>query len=221
MPTLLALAVLAAAVPADASDLPSVVYNVGGTHHKVYWTVDDHPTKTTDQFLDLFKQYGNLKATFFVVGWGVQAYYRQPTYGPLKRVANSVLRMKAEGHTIGNHSLSHSDFCKDNFPTWRVTYELVTTQNLLQKLTGLTPVHWRPPHGKICNSVHKAVTQLGLKSWLWDIDDYRVSVRRMWYLFKTRVARKEPSTMLLFHTNPSKLKDFLQLLTAPTTFVKL
>jgi len=207
---------LGVAAPAtDASDLPSITYVVDGTPHKVYWTVDDHPTKTTNQFLDLFKQH-NIKATFFVVGWNVQAYYRQPTYGPLKRAALSVVRMKAEGHTLGNHSLSHSDFCKDNFPTWRVKYELVTTQNLLLQLTGLTPVHWRPPHGKICTSVHKAVTQVGLKSWLWDIDDYRVSVGRMWYLFKTRVARKEPSTMLLFHTNPSKLKGFLQLVSPPS-----
>lgn len=203
-------ALLLATTDGTTLDLPSTTYTIDGKSHTLYWTVDDHPTTNTNDFLDFFKQQ-NIKATFFIVGYNLQAHNRYPTYGPAKRAYNSVVRIKTDGHTIGNHSLSHSDFCGSvPFPDWKVKYEVSTTQALLKQATGLNVVHWRPPHGKICGSVYKAVKQVGLKSWLWDIGDYKVRVERMWYLLKSRIANGETSTILLFHTDIQKLKSFFK-----------
>ena len=59
---------------------------------RVYLTFDDGPSSSTDEILDILKQYG-VKATFFVVG--KQGYNTQ-----YKRIVE-------EGHTLGMHSYSH------------------------------------------------------------------------------------------------------------------
>ncbi len=58
-----------------------------------YLTFDDGPSSNTEMILDILKQ-NNIKATFFVNGHPDQK--------------NIYLRMKNEGHTIGNHTYSHS-----------------------------------------------------------------------------------------------------------------
>lgn len=59
----------------------------------VYLTIDDGPSRLTEQYLDLFDKY-NVKATFFVTGQNPEYYY-------LIREAYN------RGHTIGLHSMTH------------------------------------------------------------------------------------------------------------------
>lgn len=59
----------------------------------VYLTIDDGPSRLTEQYLDLFDKY-NVKVTFFVTGQNPEYYYLiQDAYN--------------RGHTIGLHSMTH------------------------------------------------------------------------------------------------------------------
>lgn len=67
--------------------------NKDNGHKTVFLTVDDGPSRLTEQYLDLFDKYG-VKATFFVTGQNPEYYYLiQEAYN--------------RGHTIGLHSMSH------------------------------------------------------------------------------------------------------------------
>jgi hypothetical protein len=59
-------------------------------------TFDDGPTEFTPKFLDLLKE-NKVKATFFCIGKQIEKY------------PETFQRIIAEGHTIGNHTLSHSN----------------------------------------------------------------------------------------------------------------
>jgi peptidoglycan/xylan/chitin deacetylase (PgdA/CDA1 family) len=63
-------------------------------HKKIILTFDDGPNPVTSKFLDLLAEY-EIKASFFVIGANVQ---KRP---------DLVSRAVAEGHVIGNHSMTH------------------------------------------------------------------------------------------------------------------
>lgn len=64
-------------------------------HKEIILTFDDGPNPgITDKFLDLLSDYG-IKATFFVIGANA------------KRNPQIMQRMIAEGHIVGNHSMTH------------------------------------------------------------------------------------------------------------------
>ncbi len=132
-----------------------------------YLTFDDGPsTQVTPVILDILKQNG-VKATFFVNKKGSKFDYLY------KRIVN-------EGHTIGNHTATH-------------TYETVYTnlagfmkefddlQQHVYKLTGKYPQVFRFPGGG-SNSVHKkynanimplaieALEQIGVNYFDWNIN---------------------------------------------------
>ena len=127
--------------PHPADDMGS--YNLTGVNyaagsgsdgiHRVYLTFDDGPSIYTDDILDILDAYG-VKATFFVVGRESTAAYSR------------YLRIVEEGHTLGMHSYTHvyneiyaspESFAAD---TERI-------RNLLEDVTGQTPVFYRFPGG--------------------------------------------------------------------------
>src|SRR5881275_2818390 len=67
-----------------------------GTKREIALTFDDAPDANfTPKILNILKKHG-VKATFFVVGWRVEAY------------PDIVKRIVAEGHILGNHSYNHA-----------------------------------------------------------------------------------------------------------------
>jgi len=96
-------------------------------------TFDDGPDPSvTPLLLDLLERH-NAKATFFVTGARAEKY---------PELIRSIL---AQGHTIGNHSYSHSPFL---MMKGRETQkrEIIATQNILKGF-GITPLAFRPPVG--------------------------------------------------------------------------
>lgn len=69
--------------------------NISQNTKEVFLTFDDGPTKgITPEILDILKQQ-QVKATFFVIGKMAE------------KSQDIIIREKAEGHSIGNHSYSH------------------------------------------------------------------------------------------------------------------
>lgn len=105
----------------------------GSGIRKVYLTFDDGPSIYTDEILDILKEY-DVKATFFVVGKGKEAY------------EEAYRRILEEGHTLGMHSYTHvyKEIYSSKEAFIRDVNEL---QDYLHDVTGEYPDIYRFPGG--------------------------------------------------------------------------
>ncbi len=100
-----------------------------------YLTFDDGPISgMTDRFLDVLKEY-NVLGTFFMVG------------RPYDSVAPLYERVYAEGHTIGNHSYSHTK--KDGIYASVDAFieDILKNRKLVEDKVGYTTTILRFPYG--------------------------------------------------------------------------
>jgi peptidoglycan/xylan/chitin deacetylase (PgdA/CDA1 family) len=201
---ILPLLLILAAVP----PLPYTTETIDGKKHKIYWSVDDHPCRGTPGMLATFKKY-KIRATFFVNGWGVRYYYRAPQYKPNRRFYDRMVSIHRHGHLLGNHSVTHRNMCQ--LPTSLIRWEITENQRLVKQVTGVTMKWWRPPHGIRCSKLRREVRRTGLKTLMWNVADYRRSAAYMYWWVRRRVRRKHTSTVVLFHCQPYKLRQFIRL----------
>lgn len=115
----------------------------------VYITFDDGPIpECTPQVLDILARYG-VKATFFMVADNA---LRNP---------DLLARVRAEGHSIGNHTFHHMR-----------GHQSLTSVYIDDALLGehiLQTKLFRPPHGRMRYSQKKAMLDAGYTIYLWDI----------------------------------------------------
>jgi peptidoglycan/xylan/chitin deacetylase (PgdA/CDA1 family) len=113
-----------------------IVYAAPGPvrRREVALTFDDGPsTEWTPQILDLLRDHGAC-ATFFVLGASIAG-------------CEAVLeRMAAEGHEVANHAFSHRDPASLDDDALRG--ELERTSELLERVVGRRPHHFRPPYAE-------------------------------------------------------------------------
>jgi peptidoglycan/xylan/chitin deacetylase (PgdA/CDA1 family) len=119
-----------------------------------------------------------LKATFFVVGKNCQKYPQI-----LKEIAK-------DGHSIGNHSFSHSikfffDFKK----------ETERTNQIIKEITGIETKIFRPPYGFLHPWLKNYLLKNGYQILLWDVDskDWKGKVDQKIF------PKIKPDSILLFH----------------------
>ena len=108
---------------------PGVVWNKPTKEKILYLTFDDGPTpEVTSSVLDLLSSY-QAKATFFCIGENVKKY---PTL---------FNRIKAEGHSIGNHTHTHPN-------SWKVKSDFYLKD--VEKARKVIDSNlFRPPYGKL------------------------------------------------------------------------
>ncbi len=89
----------------ESSAYPKGYYNGDPLPEKTaYLTFDDGPSEWTESILETLKK-ENVKATFFIC-----AYWNYKTItgpGSFDKFKGSLLRMKREGHVLGNHTFAH------------------------------------------------------------------------------------------------------------------
>jgi len=146
----------------------------------VFITFDDGPNPEITSFvLDLLKQY-HWKATFFCVGQNVIKY------------PELFERIKAEGHTIGNHTMKHLNSVKTEnelyLQSFREFEEIVPTSL------------FRPPYGRIKPSVAKEIAHTHqIIMWSWLSYDYDLSVSNERILSEAKRIKK--GEILVLHDN--------------------
>ncbi|MCG3089882.1 polysaccharide deacetylase family protein [Sporosarcina cyprini] len=181
-------------------------------------TFDDgpHPVYTVE-LLNLLKKH-NVKATFFVVGEKAKAH---PAI---------LKRMHEEGHQIGIHHLQHTS-------SWllspsQLKRQLVETERIIQQVTGVRPILYRPPWGFL-NAASIPLARLrGYQIIIWThhFKDWKVASCKTRLLDGLRQVPADGSIILLHDdgTNPGadddapgvmleKLKIFLEEATAQGT----
>ena len=117
------------AAPVSSGDEEAVIHR-----GYVALTFDDGPDREcTEDLLDGLKNRG-VKASFFLMGQNIEG---DEDLG---------LRMKEEGHLVGNHSYSHLLLTKAD--SRAVCQAVDRTSRLIQEITGEEPQYIRPPYGE-------------------------------------------------------------------------
>lgn len=141
---------------------PAKINPVKSSGKKVYLTFDDGPSSSTDQILDILKDY-DVKATFFVVGKTDE------------RSVKAYQRIVEEGHTLAMHSYSHK---YDEIYESKEAFarDLNSLQEYLYETTGVWPRIYRFPGGS-SNTVSKVdmqelieyLTDIGITYFDWNV----------------------------------------------------
>jgi peptidoglycan/xylan/chitin deacetylase (PgdA/CDA1 family) len=118
-------------------------------------TYDDGPdAEVTTRLLDILKDH-DAKATFFVLGDLIASH------------GQIIKRMDAEGHELGNHTLSHARLTGLDGDALRA--EIEGASAALQAVTGKPPAMLRPPRAAIDAEVQQVARANGLAIALFDI----------------------------------------------------
>lgn len=145
-------------------------------------TFDDGPDpSTTPQALEILKRYG-VKGTFFMLGKNVAAY------------PEVVKKVHKEGHEIGIHTWDHPILT--NLPLDDVEHEIMDTQDIIQKVTGIQTKITRPPYGSINSAVQYAVDQSFI---MWDVDTLDWKTHNTDAILQEIKNEVSPGSIILMH----------------------
>jgi peptidoglycan/xylan/chitin deacetylase (PgdA/CDA1 family) len=149
-------------------------------------TFDDAPhPEYVPRLLALFRA-ENVKVTFFLVG------------EQLKLLPNVARAIQADGHEVGNHSMTHRILTRAAASV--VRDEIVGMQELMQQQLGTTPTLYRPAGGAISNEVRRLCEREHLSIILWDVDtnDWRDGSTRD-SIVRTVLDDATSGSIVLFH----------------------
>ena len=145
-------------------------------------TFDDGPSSYTELLLDGLNERG-AKATFFVQGFRVEEH------------PETVRRMIAEGHQVGNHSYDHPNLSQ--IPLRDALLQLFRTNDILDDATGGDGGYaYRAPYGSSTKAIREKMDAPFLK---WSVDTVDWSVRNTWRIQKTLIEEMEDGAIVLCH----------------------
>ncbi len=147
--------------------------------NKLYLTFDDGPNPVyTPKILDILKE-RNIKATFFLIGEEAEKY------------PDIVKRIHQEGHSIGNHTHTHSNLSK--LSKKEIRNEIIKCSEAIRNITGERPSLLRPPFLK-----------LSLISWFLNKTP---KVRLVLNSLDSLDYKKENENIIISRVNPNKVRN--------------
>jgi peptidoglycan/xylan/chitin deacetylase (PgdA/CDA1 family) len=202
------LAIALAATPADAKHhkpapadptkpkhpkgwpMPAAGPTMSGDPELIF-TFDDGPNpKTTPAVLDALKAH-HIHAIFFMVGEMASAKDAPPL----------IARILAEGHIIGNHTMSHQDLCRLKDEA-RANREIDAGKQAIEGASGFTLAWFRTPYGVRCERVDSMLAERHLTHFHWDLDpqEWKHNNPKKAYDYVTKqLAKMTDRRVLLMH----------------------
>lgn len=161
------------------------IWRMPGAGDVLYLTFDDGPTPgITSWTLDLLKQY-KAKATFFLIGKNAEQH------------PELVQRMVTEGHTVGNHTMTHVNAWKVDAATYSADVD--SARDLFSQLPCGDLVYFRPPYGKLTYRLYHQLRKTNRIA-LWDVlsgdFDLTLSEQQVWENVRDNAG---PGSLIVFH----------------------
>ena len=147
-------------------------------------TYDDGPGAETNRLLDKLKA-KNAHASFMVIAPSAEQH------------PELLKRMKAEGHTIGNHTKSHRQL--NTLPYDQVSQEIDAGNAAIKKATGQGTRWVRPPYGATNATVDQATRDKGVSQALWDVDTVDWKDRNSDHVCSAAVQGARAGSIVLMH----------------------
>ncbi|GGN05640.1 polysaccharide deacetylase [Dyadobacter beijingensis] len=157
-----------------------------GRSKAIALTFDDGPDPdSTPRILETLRQ-NDLKATFFVIG-------RKAVEHP-----ELLRRIVEEGHTIANHSYSHS-YLIALFSTRKLKADIQRCNEAIRDITGRAPVFFRPPFGVTNPRYARVLKELQMQSIGWSLRSMDTRAKNKYQLINTIVSKLKPRNIVLLH----------------------
>ncbi len=168
-------------------------------------TFDDGPDpEVTPLLLELLAQYG-VTATFFVTGVRAERY------------PDIIRAILAGGHTIGNHSYSHSPFLMlKNCST--LQREVTAAQSIFLRF-GIVPLAFRPPVGITNARLWRILLENGMFCVNFSRRAADFGNRRVKGLARKMLAKVDTGDIIMLHDVAPRQGDVTQLLREFATFL--
>lgn len=160
----------------------------------VAFTFDDGPSSYTKEIAKILKAH-QASATFFVIGNKVELY-------------QDLLRnLVQEGHELGNHSYNHKWLTRVTDD--ELLRQISDTQNIIQKVTGVTPTLFRPTYGSINKHLRD---QVNLNIVMWSVDTSDWKTRNPKTIAKRSLKQIHDGDVILMHDNHKQTVEALDLI---------
>jgi peptidoglycan/xylan/chitin deacetylase (PgdA/CDA1 family) len=170
--------------------------NPSETEKKITLTFDDGPHEMTVLVLEVLRRY-NAKATFFCIGKNIEAH------------PDIFKKIIEEGHTVGNHSYSHSHFF-DFYRKKQVITEIEQTDALIESVLGKKPRLFRPPYGVTNPSIRRALAFTQHKTIGWNIRSLDGGTKNEKFIFDRIIKRIKPGGIVLLHDTSIQTVNVLE-----------
>ena len=162
---------------------------------EVALTFDDGPTEFTPKFLDILKE-NNIKATFFCIGKQIEKHPK------------IFQRIIAEGHSIGNHTYSHSN--NTGFlSTEKMIDEIEKCDEAILKLGNKSTNLYRPPFGVTNPNIAKAIKKTNKKSIGWNIRSLDTVINDEKKIYRKITKNLKKGSIILLHDTSEKTYNVL------------
>ncbi len=162
---------------------------------------DDGPDSSfTPQTLQVLHEH-SVKAAFFCIGKKIEG--------------NEIIiqQIHEQGHLVGNHSYSHH-FWFDMFSSKKMLADLKAMDSVMESVTGLKPILFRPPYGVTNPNLKKAIIMGGYTPVGWSVRSLDTIAGNEIRLLKKMQASIKPGAVFLFHDTSrimlSVLPDFIR-----------
>ena len=171
---------------------------------KLYLTFDaGYENGNTPAILDALKKH-QAPAVFFVVG------------NFISENQDLIRRMEAEGHTVGNHTMTHPDMSKISTQK-SFQKELSGVEEIYKEITGKEMTKfYRPPQGIYSTLNLSMAKEMGYHTFFWSlayVDWYQDKQPSKEEAFKKLLGRIHPGAIVLLHstsdTNGAILDELL------------
>ena len=165
--------------------------------NQVAITFDDgpHPVRT-GEILEILNRF-NCRASFFLTGKQVEGN------------EHIVAELAGAGHSIGNHSFSHSNF----FPLYsgrRISREIEDTNQLLEKITGKKVSYFRPPFGVTNPNVAKGLKGLNMQVVGWSIRSFDTRNEKPGRVIRRINGKLGGGEIILLHETSDNILQILE-----------
>ena len=142
------------------------IYGTSLPPKTIVLTFDDGPhPRYTDRILEILKK-NRIKSVFFQLGSNVGAM-KENKIQPTKASA-ATRRLVEAGFTIGSHAFSHNQL--PAMTDREVALEIEQTNRMLENVTNVPTVLFRPPYGDKDPKVNAAIQAHKMRNILWSID---------------------------------------------------
>ena len=164
---------------------------------KIALTFDDGPERRpTAAILDVLKA-EKVSATFFCIGH------------KLNGSEELIRRIYDEGHLVGSHSFSHSDWF-DFFGPGQMRREFDQTSILFEGIIQKRPRFFRPPYGVINPMVKKALKNTGYYLIGFSNRAYDTSMKKPEKILNRLKRNLKPGDIILLHDTVSCIPEVLK-----------